>query len=871
MFTSSRRDRTAMARVCITALLASSAMPALAGIDAVDRAVAEGSATQTAAAVTPEIIVVGERLLRDVRPERDLDEAAISTYGVSTIDELVGAVEGELDSGEDDEPLLLVNGERIHDLDEIGAYPVEALRRLRLLPRGSASRLGGKAGQRVITLTLHRQMRSATVTLAPRLSTEGGGQSHRGETILTHIRGQTRANVAFRIRDEDALFESERDIIQPEPRLPFARGGNVIAYPDLSGEIDPLLSDLGGRIITVAPIPRGTSPVLADFATAGLIADTDLGDFRTLRPEARTYEINASFGTRLLPWLRSSATVRLGRSASRSQRGLASGLFLLDSENPFSPFSEDVALAFYRDDRALDFRSTRYSGEANLSLNANVGQWRASLNGRHTRARDSSRSDRSDQAGPLVLADGLDPFATDLGEMIAIRTDRSRAKSRGSRAQLSFSGPAFKLPAGPVSATVEGRIEGSRIRSLSSFSAGNDKRGFARSERFVRLGVEVPIASARNNVLPFVGELSASADLGRGKISGAGSLDSHTLGLTWHPRPPIRLRAALESTTLPAAIQLLGNPVLITPAVRTFDVLTGDTVDVTQITGGNPMLEPQRKRTWRASAIVRLAPRLGLQLSSEYIDSNERNLTSFLPPASAAVQLAFPDRFVRDASGRLVTVDLRPVNFAAQRQQRLRYGLSLNAPLGGGAPRVAPSSAPDSEDDDDAPPPPPPTSAGPRTRLVLSANHSIVLRDEIEIRPRLNPVDLLRGGAIGIGGGRVRHQIDSTAGITSGGLGGRVSVTWRGPSQLETRINGQASALSFSPLLLVNLRAFADLRRFLPQSSWSDGLRLSLNVTNVANQRQRVRDSGGDTPLQYKPAYRDPLGRAVEFEIRKVF
>jgi iron complex outermembrane recepter protein len=39
----------------------------------------------------------------------------------------------------------------------------------------------------------------------------------------------------------------------------------------------------------------------------------------------------------------------------------------------------------------------------------------------------------------------------------------------------------------------------------------------------------------------------------------------------------------------------------------------------------------------------------------------------------------------------------------------------------------------------------------------------------------------------------------------------------------------------------------------------------------LTNDRQDVRDRFGNTPLQYQPAYRDPLGRTVEFEIRKVF
>jgi iron complex outermembrane recepter protein len=76
--------------------------------------------------------------------------------------------------------------------------------------------------------------------------------------------------------------------------------------------------------------------------------------------------------------------------------------------------------------------------------------------------------------------------------------------------------------------------------------------------------------------------------------------------------------------------------------------------------------------------------------------------------------------------------------------------------------------------------------------------------------------------------------------------------------------------LRFSPLLTVNLRAFADARRIFPDLDWARGLRMSVNVINLTNDRQDVRDRFGNTPLQYQPAYRDPLGRTVEFEIRKV-
>ena len=99
----------------------------------------------------------------------------------------------------------------------------------------------------------------------------------------------------------------------------------------------------------------------------------------------------------------------------------------------------------------------------------------------------------------------------------------------------------------------------------------------------------------------------------------------------------------------------------------------------------------------------------------------------------------------------------------------------------------------------------------------------------------------------------------------------RLGVNWRGRSQLQTRFEGATDTLRFSPLTKVNLRAFTDVQRFMPGARWAKGLRLSVDVLNLTNDRQEVRNSFGDTPLQYQPGYRDPIGRTIEFEIRKVF
>jgi len=848
-----------LSRAALAALLAGVATPALTAASA---ASGSSGASTTEAQPAPDqnnrdqtIYVIAPPLFPDVQPERSLDQDAIESYGASTVDEILENIEVEL--GEDaEEPLIIVNGHRLNDISEIGSLPVEVLRQIQVLPRGSAIRAGGTSTQRVINITLKRSVRTETLTAAHKVSTEGQWNADRGEAMVTSVHGDTRANLTFRVRDETSLLESDRGIIQPVPTAPFALAGNIVGFPDTTGQIDPLLSALAGQPVTVVPLPASGTPTLAQLAAlANQQNTTDLGRFRTLRPDTRNYDLNGTFATRLAPWLLMNATLQWNRNNSRSLRGLPSSLFVLSPTNAFSPFSNPVTLALYGNQplRTLTSSTTR---DANLTFNADWGSWRGNLNLRHGVSTSSFSSQSKAVFGNIPIADNVNPFGMDFTSLITLRNDRTFTRTIDNLADLTFNGPLFALPAGNVLAVIEARLASNGLHSTSTFG-GFGNGNFHRDEQSIRGGLEIPLTDHNSSFGAAIGDLSASLEYSRTHYSDAGSVNHYTYAVTWEPRPLLRLHASVDKTDQPPPIQTLGNPVIFSPDVRVFDPLTGQTVDVTQISGGNPFLAPQSTKIRRASALLRLVPRLNLQLNAEYTDTDVRNFLSGLPQASAAVELAFPDRFIRDSNGVLTTIDLTPVNFDSHREKRLRWGFSMNAKLSSTPPPPAPGQRR------------PPTRPG--TYFQLTANHTIVFSDEIVIRRGLDTVDLLKGGAIGIGGGRPRHQLDGTAAITSGGIGARVGVTWRGPNELISRFNGVTDTLHFSPLLAVNLRAFADVHRFLPHSDWSKGFRVSVDVINAFDRRQTVHDSFGNTPLQYQPGYRDPLGRTVEVELRKVF
>lgn len=852
-----------------TALLS----PVAAPLHAQQPSVTTGGTSQA------EIVVVGNRLsLQGITPERSLDANLIDSYGVNTVGDLFEQVLAE--SGEtEDGAIVLVNGERVSDLGDAADYPVEAVTRVDVLPRGSAARVGGPPQRRVISITLRNQLRLLALSAAYRTATEGGWSAERGEAIFTRIQGPRRINVALRARDEARLLESERGIIQPQPTRPFDRIGNVIADPRFAGsEIDPALSALAGRIVTRAAIPTGNaSPTLQSFAAnANQVNVTDLADFRTLQPDTSNFEISVNAADRLAPWLRATFQARLLYNQGESLLGLPSGIFVLPAGTPFSPFTRPVGIAAYGT-TPLSQRSRGYVGLVTLGLTADLGRWEITLNGNYTRSDSRFTTQRQDSlqiSQPILLTDpARNPFDGNLGALLGILSDRSRSVLSNGNVLLRVTGSPFSMPAGQTTLTLGGGLNTNEVIARNTITG---RRRYYRSQGDIFANGEIPLASRRNHFLPAIGELSATYEIGLTDISDFGSLFRYSYGLIWAPQERLRFTATQSRIRRAPDARVIGDASVVTSGVRYFDFLTGQTVDVTQIAGGNSQLLAERATTRQIGLTAGPFQPMNLRFNAEYSSAITRNSVSTLPPASAAILLAFPDRFPRDANSQLTIVDVRPVNFARERLEQIRYGFNLAVPLGHASARPAPAASPEENqpaggDAGESEAGAAPAALASRLRLQLAVFHTIILNNDVIIRPTLPTVDLLSGGAIGIGGAPSRHQVNALMIIGTRGIGAVINAAWRSESFLEIGNGAGTDRLRFSPLATVNLRAFVAGTRLFPRQNWLRGSRFSISVANLLNDRQEVRNAVGATPLRYQSAYRDPVGRTIEIEFRKVF
>lgn len=907
------------------------------------------------------IVITGQRprgsVIGDIDPEITLDSRDIRAYGASDLAELLEALGPQVASGRgrgEGRPVILVNGQRISGFWEIRNYPPEAIERVDILPEEVALKYGYRADQRVVNFVLRPRFRIVTSELEGGIATDGGRNHYETDLTILRINRNGRWNLDFEYERDTALLESERDLVAAVSR-PFDLVGNVGSSPP-GGEIDPALSALLGEPAELVAVPAAAlagAPQLADFTNA--VNSTDERPFRTLMPATEQFELAGTLNRMLFGNVSSTFNASLEQERRTSLFGLPSAELELPADNLFSPFASDVLLYRAFDElRPLTRNARTRTGHGGLAFNGNLDSWRWSLTANYDRVHSVTRTDNDPETDLIQQRidsgdPAFNPFAPLGSLLVAAARDRTRSVDESGNAELVANGSLLALPAGDVSTTFKLGAEARGFESETFRDGNSQSRDLSRKRVDGQANVDLPIASRRDDVLAAIGDLSANANLAVEELSDFGTLITYGYGLNWEPFEDVRLIASVTEEEGAPSVQQLGNPVEAVPNVRVFDFVRGETVDITRIEGGNPNLRADNRRVTKLGLNIRPLEDTDLSFRVDYNRSRTRNLIASFPTATPEIEAAFPDRFQRDADGRLLSIDSRPVNFARAASQEIRWGFNFSKPIasrrgGGGGPggwrarmqeaerrgesqpsqpgQAQPDQAQPAQPSDGASAPQPaqgtpgqsatpptgeavpgarepgagqtgggrPGGAGFRGpgfgrggqgqggRLQLALYHSWRLQDEVLIRPGVPELDYLGGSAVGSRGGRPRHELELQAGIFKNGFGARLNANW----QSGTTVRGDplagggsgSSDLFFDDFATVNLRLFADLGQqpsLVRKHRWLRGLRLSLSVDNLLNNRLDVRDASGATPLSYQPAYLDPLGRSVQLQIRKLF
>jgi hypothetical protein len=379
-----------------------------------------------------------------------------------------------------------------------------------------------------------------------------------------------------------------------------------------------------------------------DLTSSGAANASGPSDSRTLLPKTQQLTANAVIN-RMLGKV--SATLNASASVSDSTALLGQNVDL----------------------NALEQNSRDLTGHLGFTLDSDIKAWRWSVTGNYDHAVDRTLTDRNVDSGSL--------------------TDRARSTSDTGNVQLVANGALYRLPAGDLSTTLKLGGEATRLDAVSRRLGVETGSDLSRDSANAQLSLDLPITSRKNNVLASLGDLSANLNFAVNQLSDFGALTTVGYGLTWSPIKPLSFIASVTQQENAPTIQQLGNPQLSTPDARVFDFVRGETVDVTRVSGGNPDLKSEERHVLKLGATLRPSNINGLSISANYFRTRTDNPIAAFPTTTAAVEAAFPDRFTRDADGDLLRIDSRPVNFARQESDQLRWGLNYSRQIGKTPPR----------------------------------------------------------------------------------------------------------------------------------------------------------------------------------------
>lgn len=791
------------------------------------------------------VVTAGRRGEAKVAAETEFSEEEIASHGADDIDDLMKRLGPFIDDGK--ETVILINGKPVGFDRSILSYPAEALERLAVLKPEAAALYGESADKRVVNLVLKKNFSMLNVDAGANFATAGGQYGGNLSAGRSTISGDTRWNLQARISRDSGLSKDARNI--PRPAGSFDSIGFISAIN--GDEIDPALSGAAGKLVTVAAIPMEAmsgKPALLDFVdTANERHDVDPNAFDTFQPSRRNMSLNIGV-TRPLGTFTVSLSLNANKSSGAGLRGLSMASVVIPVGSPWSPFADNVMLTRpFAGDRPLRTENGSKSLGGSLTLNGAIGGWQTSLGVDYSRNWSNSLFEtgidvtRVQQLIDAGTAD-FNPYGIWDDSLLLASRNHSRSESLSGRAQVQKN--IVDLPAGPISSSFSINASRSRSESRRSYNRGGPAEINKSTQGQVngQLSLSIPISREGDAEIGPLGDLSVDLSMSAQTVSRNPLQKLFNGGVNWSPLSMVQLRASLDYSEISPSFELLHGPV-VTTTNRIFDYARGEVAEPVWITGGNPNLGGGSRQGLSIDATVRPFDSQVLSLNFTYRQSVSKSAIASLPELTPVIEAAFSERVTRDADGRLIAVDARPINLARETDAGLSSGIALRLPGGSGEGK--------------------PTSANP-LQFSVSLNHGMQLKSELQTRSGVPVIDRL------VDSGQSRHSLSLQMTVGKRGIGASVNGSWSSPASVPNA-DGR---FRFKPPMLFNASMFFEPERLfgnVEKGALLNDLKLSFDVQNLFNGYRRVRLDDGSIPAGYSRSEIDPLGRTVRMTVRKRF
>lgn len=770
-----------------------------------------------------DIVVTAPRLRgqleTDFSAETELDEAAIASYGVSNVEELLTAIAPQTRSGRgrgSGRPIILVNGRRIGGFGEVRNLPPEAIAKVEVFPEEVALQYGYSADERVVNLVLKPNFRQVAVEAEGGIPTQGGRFQSEIEPSFLMIGNNGRFNLNAGWEHQTLLRESERNLDYDDPLLAAqAPARSLLGASDtykIDGTIQRSLNKTTDASLNVRFDQTDSLSLLGPRLND--VTDPLRRDGRS-RNLAATASVNGMLGD--WRWAVSS------NYADADQRTL----------------TDRNTLAGGRD--RFDSSQQTFGGNANISGGLGDG-WAGPIRVSATASYSGLRYDsRSDRAGTITETDLARDLPGVFGSLTVPLLDPEYEAGNIGRVSLTLSGqyqdPSDFAALKSWGANLNWGVT-DNLSLIASFNSDEAAPGIQ------QLGA-APLVTPAVNYYDFrTGQtVQIITTAGGNPNLLAEQRRDLKLGLNWSPPMLEGLNFSVNYNRNKSYDTANSFP-LLTPEIE-----AAFPDRVTRI-GGVLVALDQRPVNFDRTENSQI--RWGFNFGKSFGQQQQGG------PGAGGGQ-----RGQRPAGASAVPP---PGGEGAPPPPRegARQGAGGPGGPGGGGPRFGGGGrGPGGHGG---------MFGGPQGgRWQVSLYHTIKLTDTVLIRPGVPELDLLNGSATGSSGGSNRHLFELDGGVFNKGLGVRLSAKYDSGS---TVTGGTAGNLNFGDLATFNLRVFMDFSqkpKLTEKLPFLKGSRLRLSVDNIFDAQRKITDGNGIVPLNYQPGYIDPLGRYIELEWRKAF
>ncbi len=758
-------------------------------------------AAEAAEEAKDEILVTGHQqhgaVATDIPPETSLNATAIHALGAADLEEVFEDLAPEIKNSsteagaQSQTPIVLVNGQRIAGFSSIRDLPPEAVRRIEIFPEKVALQYGYAPDQRVVNIVLRTRYRALTVLGRYTVAPDNWRGIYRAKVDMLRIGENSHWNVDLDFHHEDPIFS-----------------GTTLSGPPLTATGD-------------AAVPAHTLAAQDDQLT---ISGT----------------MNRMFGP-----VTAELTGRLNLDAVQSRPGLSDlDGDLLDQEG----LSNLITGPLNRVDRTVD-------AQTSLTLNGKLDTWRWSFIGKlDEMTRVTRTGDATSDAGMdtiLLPSPGLLGQRCTVAPSTVVDTaaDCVSTTTRTASGDFYLNGNLFAMPAGKVTASLRTGFAFSGIRSDSILA--QQANNLSRNEGNAQANLDFPITSRNSGI----GKLSVGVNGEVRQLSDFGTLSTYGSSLEWAPIEPVNILATYSRSEEAPSLTQLGEAALVTPDLREYDFVQGNTAIIQRIEGGNLDLKRETTQTGKLRLQVKPIRATDLTLSAEYAIDRTRNPIVSLTAATAATMAAFPDLYTRSDSGYLIGQDISPVNLASRDRQQIRWGLNYSTAFGKARPAANPTSPPL------------------RNQFQIALYDTWRLQDRVVLQPGLPSLNLLGSDLISDRGGTPTHEVELQTTVSTGPWSADINAVWQTPTSATAGALAQQQRLSFSQGVTLNMRITVNLADQHWLTRRLPFLRGNLNISadNLLGAHTKVHDSNGTVPPAYGESYLNPTGRTFRITLRKRF